>query len=400
MPKRNSGIVTLPPFTKSEFRIDAGQLLDPIIRNPHPTDLVLDTSVFARDRIPLVTSILGRFRPILLPPVVMELQDLKAKPELTDLCALVFPGGHLNGKFRGDERNVLSSYPRFSLRYASLLQWRRNTIDIPSRRTARETGSEPTGKARAKLIRDLIHGGLAEETIKLANKDYRAERPTDECLAVFAVISPIITGRDCYLLTADSDVYEQTLRMIHLLYYDYGAYLIADDFRMNEARYTHRHSHTSPLFIGDAEAIGRDPHPDYLLPPPRIMMTCATHVIDVGRLKGCTWISARNMYPAISFQEYDPLGRKGDPGMNRSILFTLPDGADTSIRCKQKHHFVLGNPQLLKLTGDFVGPVPYFHLLRATLSIDEDRTRPRRILTPFSDHQQRLLSRVSNRRKR
>lgn len=82
--------------------------------------------------------------------------------------------------------------------------------------------------------------------------------------------------------------------------------------------------------------------------------------------------------------------------MNRSILFTLPDCAELSVRCKQKHHFVLGNPQPLKVKGDYVGPVPYFDLLRATLGIAEDRTRPHRILTPFSDHQQRLLSRLSS----
>jgi hypothetical protein len=399
MRKKNFGVVTLPPFTRHEFRVDVDQLLDPIIRNPHPTDLVLDTSVFARDRIPLVTSILARFRPILLSPVLMELQDLKAKPELMDLRDLVFPADRLNERFRGDDQNVLSSYPRFSLKYASLLQWRRKMIDIEARRIERETGNKPTGKARDRMIRELVRQGLATDTIRIANKDYRVDRPTDELLAVFAVISPVISGRDCFLLTADKDVYEQTLRMIDLLFNDYGAYLIANDFRMNEAQYTHRHPHVSPLFIGDAEAIGRDPHPDYLLPPPRLMMTCATHVIDVVRLKCCTFLSARNMHPAISFQEHDPLGRKGDPGMNRSILFTLPDGADTSIRCKRKHHFVLGNPQLLKLTGDFVGPVPYFELLRATLNIGEDQTRPRRILTPFSDHQQLLLSRVSNRRK-
>lgn len=86
--------------------------------------------------------------------------------------------------------------------------------------------------------------------------------------------------------------------------------------------------------------------------------------------------------------------------MNRSILFTLPDGADTSTRCKQKHHFVLGNPQPLRLTGDFVGPMPYFDLFRATLNRGEDQTSPRRVVTPFADHQQRLLSRVLDRKKR
>jgi hypothetical protein len=159
MRKKNFGVVTLPPFTKHEFRVDVDQLLDPIIRNPHPTDLVLDTSVFARDRIPLVTRILARFRPILLSPVLMELQDLKAKPELMDLRELVFPADRLNERFRGDDQNVLSSYPRFSLKYASLLQWRRKMIDIEARRIERETGNKPTGNARNRMIRELVRQG-------------------------------------------------------------------------------------------------------------------------------------------------------------------------------------------------------------------------------------------------
>lgn len=400
MRAKNARIQTLPPFFKGDFSITGELLLEIISRNPHPTDVVLDTSVFALNRISLVKRILVHCRPILLLPVLVELQDLKAKPQLIDLHDLVFPGGRLNERFRGDDQNVLSSHPRFSVRYASLLQWRRKVIDIEARRIESESGSKPSGKARENMIRELIRQGIATDTIRIANKDYRIDRPTDELLAVFAVISPIISGRDCILLTGDKDVYEQTIRMINLVFDDYGAYLIANDFRANGTRYTHRHPHVSPLFIGDAEAIGRESHPDYLLPPPSLMITCATHVIDVGRQKGFTWISARNMYPAISFQEHDPLGRKGDPGMNRSILFTLPGGADPSVRCKEKHHFVLGNPRALKVTGDYVGPVPYFDLLRATLGIAEDRTPPRRILTPFSDHQQRLLSRLSSPRRR
>src|SRR6185437_5070015 len=116
--------------------------------------------------------------------------------------------------------------------------------------------------------------------------------------------------------------------------------------------------------------------------------------------KVCTWISAQNLYSAIAFQEHDQLGRKGDAGLNRSILFTLFDVAETSTNCKQKHHFVIGNPRLLKLTGDVVGPVPFFDLLRATLSKIEGPAPTRRILTPFYDHQQRLLRRASNQRGR
>jgi hypothetical protein len=93
-------------------------------------------------------------------------------------------------------------------------------IDIAVRRAMREIGHEPVGKTRARLIRTLLEQGMATGTIKLANKEYRPDRYADEMLAVFSVLSPIVTGRDCFLLTADKDVFEQVLRMSEMLFDD------------------------------------------------------------------------------------------------------------------------------------------------------------------------------------
>jgi hypothetical protein len=129
-------------------------------------------------------------------------------------------------------------------------------------------------------------------------------------------------------------------------------------------------------------------------------MTCTTTVIDVGRLKGFTWVSARNMEGAVAFQEHDPLGRKGDPGMGRSILFTPPQFREYPFRCKERHHFVLGTPLLLKLKGDDVGPIEFFDLARATLRTVQAPTRRSRIVTPFADFQRRLLERLAIKQRR
>lgn len=388
--------VVLPPFMFRHFSLYRQQIIACVNRNPHPTDLLLDTSVFSIDRLPLVRDILLYCSPILLVPVLIELEDLKTKPSLKELRDLVFPRDILNSRFKSDECGVLRLYSRFSARYASLLRLRRDVIDIEVRRVMRETGHEPVGKARARLIQTLLEQGMATGTIKLANKDYRSDRYADEMLAVFAVLSPIVTGRDCFLLTADKDVFEQVIRMSEMLFNDYGAYLMASDFQNDESRYKDRHPYTSPLFIGEAMAVGRSAHPDYLLPPPTLIKTCATTVIDVSSLNAFTWISARNMEAAISFQEQDPLGRRGDPGMGKSIIFSLPVDRGHDFQCDKKHHFAIGTPSLLRLSNDWgVGPIPKFDLFRAIMGAKETPRRRSRILSPFAEHQQRLLERAA-----
>ena len=147
------------------------------------------------------------------PLFVSSSRYLARKPELAQLYAAVFPDGVPSPRFVDDHRGVLAAYPRVAIRYASLLRWRRDVIDIEVRRVVERTGCAPKGKDRDKLIRELARNGIAQATIRLANKAYRLERPADELLAVFAVLSPIVTGRDCFLLTADKDVIEQTHRM-------------------------------------------------------------------------------------------------------------------------------------------------------------------------------------------
>ena len=124
-----------------------------------------------------------------------------------------------------------------------------------------------------------------------------------------------------------------------------------------------------------------------------MVKTCATGVIDVNTLKGFVWISARNLEPAIAFQDGDSVGRKGDPGEGRSILFSLPvDPAH--IACKAKYHFVVGTPRYLKLSSQDVGPIPLFDLARSLMEMHEPPPRAPRILSPFAAHQQRLSARL------
>jgi hypothetical protein len=386
--------IILPPFVEVPFKVDRQRILDSATHNPHPTDVLLDTSVFSLSRLPLVRDILQRFSPILLPSIRQELEDLKLKPELRELRDIVFPGGTLSARFRGDDIGLLKSYSRFVVRYASLLRSRREVINTVVRRAVEETGVEPVGKARAKMIQNLLSQGLASTTIKLANKDYRRDRWADEVLAVFAVLSPIATGRDCFLFTADEDVSEQVLRMSHMIFDDYGAYLMAKDFRADESRYSHRHRYKSDLFTGDVVAVGRMVHPDYLLPPPMLVKTCSTTVVDVGRLKGFTWISARNMEPALAFQEQDPLGRKGDPGGDMGIVFTLPNTERVHFKCDTRHHFAIGTPVLVKPPKDGAEQVSVIDLLRAIADSKPPTGRRLRIQSPFAEHQRRLLDRA------
>jgi hypothetical protein len=249
----------------------------------------------------------------------------------------------------------------------------------------------------------MVSKGVAWETVRLANKASPQHRVADEILAVFSILSPILTGRDCYLYTADRDLRDQVVRMSDLLFGDYGAYLIARDFRNTDARYAHRHPWTSSLsslFLGEALAVGRSAHPDYLLPPPNLVKTCATVVVDVARLKSFIWISARNMEAAISFQDQDSLGRKGDPGDGKDIVFTLPTDPNEENPCQEVFHFGIGLPAPLKiLPGASLGPIPEVDLLRAMMANGKPRVRQSRIVSPFAAHQQRLISRASAARK-
>lgn len=388
--------VFLPPFFMQRLNVDdPHHSLSQALLNPHPTDVLLDTSMFAIGRLPLIRELVRRTSPILLPPVLQELEDLKTKPNLAEVRDLVFPGGVLNSRFRGDSAGVLQSYPKVALRYASLLRWRKSAVDVRVRQIVRDTGAAPAGKARAQMIQSLLDEGLAPETVKLANKGHRPDRIADEVLAVFSVLSPIVSGRDCYLYTADGDLVEQVIRMSEMLYDDYGGYLIARDFVNNGSRYTHRHPHFSDLFIVEATAIGRIPVPDYLLPPPMLLKTCATKVVDVSSLTGFLWISARNIEPAISFQEQDPLARKGDPGDGNDIVFALPAEKGGRPSCGVRDHFAIGTPRPLRTSDSSLGPFSMIDLARAMNSGEERPPKKGpRVLSPFAAHNERLLADV------
>jgi hypothetical protein len=398
---RNPKLAILPPFHNSWSDVERRDILAQALQNPHPTDILLDTSMFSIDRLPLVREILISSSPIVLQPVLSELEDLKTKARLAPIREVVFPNGSPHPRFRGDERRVFEAYPRFANRYINLLHWRRDAIKVAIRHAVRETGHEPIGKVRAKLIQKMVSEGVAEETIRLANKESRQQRVADEVLAVFSILSPILTGRDCFLYTADRDLLDQVVRMSNMLFDDYGAYLMARDFQNNGARYEHRHPWASSLFIGDALAVGRTAHPDYLLPPPNLVKTCATVVVDVARLRRFSWISARNMEAAISFQDQDSLGRKGDPGAGKDIVFTLPVDPVEGSPCEEVFHFGIGAPTPLRtLPAEPLGPVRAIDLLRAMMAKGKPRVRRSRIVSPFAAHQEFLMRRAAARESR
>src|SRR4051812_39410033 len=88
--------VVLPPFAMWHLDCPRELVVRHVLDNPHPTDLLLDTSVFSLARLPLVRELMRTCRPILLTPVRLELEDLKAKAALAELRKLVFPGGSLS----------------------------------------------------------------------------------------------------------------------------------------------------------------------------------------------------------------------------------------------------------------------------------------------------------------
>jgi transcriptional regulator with XRE-family HTH domain len=114
--------------------------------------------------------------------------------------------------------------------------------------------------------------------------------------------------------------------------------------------------------------------------------------------------SARNIESAISFQDGDPLGRKGDPDGVNDILFTQPVDRATHTRCGSEHHFVIGRATPLTLVGDVsdgkIGPIPVFDLMRAfNADIPVAPRRAPKIVSPFAAHHERLTRSFRGRRR-
>jgi hypothetical protein len=139
---------------------------------------------------------------------------------------------------------------------------------------------------------------LVEPPLQLANKGDDLSKVADEWLAVCCVLGPILTGRDCLVLTADADVADHVFELHTLIHEQYGSLLIAEDLRRNPWRYPHFHPAEVGFMKPGAVAYGRDVDPDYLRPS--VALTCASWVINVTDLSSLVAIATRDAVRTIS----------------------------------------------------------------------------------------------------
>jgi hypothetical protein len=194
-------------------------------------------------------------------------------------------------------------------------------------------------------------------------------------LAIEAVLRPILSGRDCFRLTADRDVFEQTFRFIELLFDDYGSFLMAQDFMRNPDRYTHRHEINTPLMEPGAMAIGRVDDPDYLLP--RIFRACAIFAIDVGTRESFSWVCIREIEQMLTFQSRSADGRTADGGNGMNVHICFPMAKCRNVQA----HLVIGKDQLHKAQMSPI-PISRFDILRALSDHPLGQAVKRRIWVP------------------
>ena len=221
-------------------------------------------------------------------------------------------------------------------RYTNLLHLRKRILDGPLQQFEEKNGHKATGKERDKLIQELLDEGVSWRTIKLATKLDRNFRHTDEALVVHGVLSPIATGYDCYVLTADRDVFDQFYQLTELVYDDFASHWVGEQYRRFPDKFEHVHESKSPFMEPGSLAI-RQPVEDHSFIPTNIP-TCATTVIDVNSLEILTWVSVRPMAVALHFQESAQDGRVADAGngLNAYMSLGCPDCDD------RISHFTVG----------------------------------------------------------
>jgi hypothetical protein len=313
----------VPPFSYSGSSFaNENVIVENILRNPHPTDILADSSLFSPKRLDLVRQLLIARKLCILPTVHAELLDLAKQPR-TALQELVFPDGELNPRLELLRYPEIEGCSYITSRYTNLLHFRKRLLGGPLLQYREEHGHEASGKARTRIIQELADRGVSWRTLRLANKGDPRRRYTDETLVVYGVLSPILTGRDCFVLTADRDIFDQFYQFTQILHDDYGSYLIAGDYRSNPERYKHAHEWPTPFLQPGAITIGRALEPVELLP--LIRRTCATWVIDVDSLDFMSWVAVREMDVALKFQEEAADGRVGDGGNELSVHMSLGD---------------------------------------------------------------------------
>ena len=338
--------VHLPAFsTHDEYLANERDVVAAIHSHPHPLDILVDGSVFSPSRIDLVRHLLATTQMRLILHVVLELVELfNVTDERTrELRDVLFPGGKISALLRQDGFQVLPGHRRVAAKFAELLHLRRRALQVPFERFRAQHGREATGKERSVIIRAAVRDGVSERTVQLANKRDDLTKVADEWLAVCCVLGPILTGRDCLVLTADADVADHVFELHALLHEHYGSLLIADDLRRNPWRYPHRHSAEVGFMKPGAVAYGREVDPDYLRPS--IAVTCASWVINVTDLSSFIAVASRDAARTLSLQNESPTQRVADGGDGRTVHMT--SWAET--RCRgSKMHCVVGEDSLIR----------------------------------------------------
>jgi len=352
---------------------------------PHANDVLVDSSFFSPARIELNRRLLLE-RPVLLIRAVQnELNILKLKTNkkgLGQLESILFDAtGGFNRSFDCTSEKWIGGYEYPVMRYVILLLLRRSILEKPLRTFEKREGRRPVGKDLDRLKRQAISDGITQETIRLARKWDKKNSYADEWLSVEAVLRPIIVGRDCIVLTADTHVFDQIVQFIWLLFTDYGSFLIAQDFARNPGRYPHRHEVNVPAMKPGAIAVGRVSDPDYLLP--RIFHTCAVCVINVATGAVFTCVSMREMEQMLEFQSRSADGRTADGGNGLNVRISL--GFTPHCRDVEAHFVVVEDR--LSYTFDFKGKtgqirIPIFDLFRGVTDSTPTDASKRRIWMP------------------
>jgi hypothetical protein len=322
-------------------------------------------------------------RPLLLIREVQEeLNDLKAKTQkdsLRELVSIVFDAkGEFNQRLQRASEKWTRGYEYPISKYVNLLAVRRRVLRNLVHDFEKHEGRRPAGKEMIKLQRQWLAKGISQRTLSLARKGIEKRGYADETLSVEAVLRPIITGRDCFVLTADKDIFEQVYQFTVLLHDDYGSFLSAQDLTRNPDRYTHRHEIHTDFMKPGAIAIGQVRKPDYLLP--RMFHTCAVCLIDVGTLEFLTWVCMREVEEMLNFQGRSADGRTADGPNGLNVHISIP-----TRKCRDATaHFVIGEDRILTDFQTPIGPIrlSYFDIFRVITDKALPETSGRRIWIP------------------
>ena len=134
--------------------------------------------------------------------------------------------------------------------YLNLLARRREVLKVALDRHARESGSEPDEKERARIVA-RIQRDFGERGMLLCKKPI-SPTYTDETLVYLAIEHALRSGQPTIILTADPDVEEQFLKLIELVTFHYYAMLIAREYHANFAAFKPR-----VLAGGELEALSQ-----------------------------------------------------------------------------------------------------------------------------------------------